>query len=290
MVNSEHEQRFNLLGYLKHFRDKFSKSPQSKQQLIDVLRSAEKSKLIDADAFSMIQGVIDVSNLKVRDVMIPRSHMVVLEHDQSLEAMLPIIIESAHSRFPVIGENRDEVIGILLAKDILKYAFDDKNKHFSVVDIVRTPVFVPESKRIDKLLKEFRLNHNHMAIIADEYGGVAGLVTIEDILECIVGNIEDEHDINEDVFINRVSDNKYLLQALTPIEDFNDFFGANFDDSQFDTIGGLIMQRFGRLPKRGELIQFDNFSFKIISSDKRRIRLIELTQLPHLDVGVVETS
>lgn len=260
----------------KYITDKLQPKPSNQQQLIDSLKYAEKQKVIDADAYSMIEGVIQVSKLKVRDIMVPRSHMVVIESNQTLEVILPRIIESAHSRFPVIGENRDEVIGILLAKDILQYTFNTE-QNFDLSTIMRTSTFVPESKRIDKLLKEFRLNHNHMAIVADEYGGVAGLITIEDILECIVGNIEDEHDVEDDDFVKKLADNRYMLKALTSIEDFNEHFNTKLDDTQFDTLAGLLMQDFGRLPKRGETTTLDGIQFKIIAADKRRIRLIETT-------------
>jgi hemolysin (HlyC) family protein len=204
--------------------------------------------------------------------------MAVVERDAALQDILPVVIESAHSRFPVIGENRDEVVGILLAKDLLAYYGQDNAKNFNVRDILRPAVFIPESKRLNVLLKEFRASRNHMAIVVDEYGGVAGLVTIEDVLEQIVGEIVDEHDIEEDAYIKKHNDNVYAVKALTPIEEFNHYFFANFSDDEFDTIGGLVMHRFGRLPRRGEVISIDRFRFKVLNADSRRIHLLQVTE------------
>ncbi|MEJ2554259.1 MAG: transporter associated domain-containing protein [Gammaproteobacteria bacterium] len=252
--------------------------PKDREQLVELLRDAQQRELLDPEALTMIEGVLQVAEIQVRDIMVPRAQMAVVERDASLEEILPVVIESAHSRFPVIGDNRDEVVGILLAKDLLAYYGQDKARNFNVRDILRPAVFIPESKRLNVLLKEFRASRNHMAIVVDEYGGVAGLVTIEDVLEQIVGEIVDEHDIEEDTYIKRHNDNVYAVKALTPIEEFNDYFYANFSDEEFDTIGGLVMHRFGRLPRRGEVISIDRFRFKVLNADSRRIHLLQVTE------------
>lgn len=255
------------------------REPKDREQLLELLRDAEQRELLDTDALHMIEGVLEVSELKARDIMVPRKQMVVVESDQTPEEFLPIITESGHSRFPVVGENRDEVIGLLLAKDLLKYAFNGKVKTFIMKDVLRRVRFIPESMRVDVLLKEFRINRNHIAIVADEYGGVAGLVTIEDILEQIVGDIVDEYDANEGVNIQKQLNGDFLLKSLTPIEEFNEFFQTDFDEEEFDTIGGLVAKHFGRLAKRGETIIINDFEFKIISADSRRLRLLQAKRI-----------
>ena len=255
------------------------KEPKDREQLTELLRNAQQRNLLDSDALSMIEGVLEVSEMQVRDIMIPRTQMVVVNNDVAPEDFLPIIIESAHSRFPVIGDNRDEVVGILLAKDLLVYFASNEKETFNIRDILRPAVFIPESKRLNVLLREFRASRNHMAMVVDEYGGVAGLVTIEDVLEQIVGDIEDEHDFEEDAFIIKHSDTRYTAKALTPIEDFNETFSTNFNDDEFDTIGGLLTQAFGRVPKRGETKTIDRFVFKVLRADSRRILLMQVTLL-----------
>lgn len=252
------------------------REPQDREQLISLLREAEQRDLIDSNALAMIEGVLQISEMQVRDIMIPRAQMVVIEQEKEPEQFLPMVIESGHSRFPVIGENRDEVVGILLAKDLLSYRLDPKQR-FLIRDLLRPTVFVPEGKHLNTLLQEFRLNRNHMAIVVDEYGGVAGLVTIEDVLEQIVGEIEDEYDIDEETFIKKISDNQYTVKALTPIEEFNEYFSAKLSDEEFDTVGGLVMQAFGHLPKRGEVTTIRHFRFKVLHADNRRIRLLRVT-------------
>lgn len=252
--------------------------PKDRDELLDFIREAQKQSIIDPDALLMMEGVVSVADMQVRDIMIPRSQMVVVERDNSPETFLPIIIESAHSRFPVIGENRDEVVGILLAKDLLQYLRDGKQE-FDLRESLRPAVFVPESKRLNVLLKEFRQSRNHMAIVVDEYGGVAGLVTIEDVLEQIVGEIEDEHDIDEGIFILKHDDDTATVKALTPIDEFNEFFGTELPDDEFDTIGGLIMQGFGHMPKRDEELRLGGFCFKLLRADSRRIYLMQVTRL-----------
>jgi magnesium and cobalt transporter len=254
--------------------------PRDREQLVHVLREAQTRGLFDADALSMIEGVLQVADMQVRDIMIPRSQMVVVSRDASPEQLIPVAIESGHSRFPVVGESRDEVVGVLLAKDLLRYSSKNEGQHFSIREILRPAVFVPESKRLNVLLKDFRASRNHIAVVVDEYGGVAGMVTIEDVLEQIVGEIEDEHDIDEETFIRKFSDISYAVKALTPIEDFNEYFGTSFSDEEFDTIGGLVTAQLGRLPKRGETVVLDNMSFQIVRADNRRLHLMKLTLLP----------
>jgi len=249
-----------------------------RDQLIDVLQEAQKNTVIDYDALTMIEGVIGVSEMQVRDIMIPRSQMVVVERDADLKVILQTVVESAHSRFPAVGENRDEVIGILLAKDLLPYFLDGENIRFNLRDILRPAVFIPESKRLNVLLKEFRASRNHIAIVVDEYGGVAGMVTIEDVLEQIVGEIEDEHDVEEDAYILEHRNAEYTVKAITPIEDFNEHFQANFSDEEFDTIGGLVMNGFGHMPKRGEKLNLGEFHFKVLRASNRQIYLLQVSR------------
>lgn len=264
-------------SWLERLSHVLLREPQDKQQLIEILKDAEQRNLLDANALSMIEGVLQVSQMQVRDIMIPRSQMVVVEIDDPPQEFLPRITQSGHSRFPVITESRDEIIGLLLAKDLLSYDFtcEEKNKQFSLKELLRPCVFIPESKRLDVLLKEFRLNHKHMAIVIDEYGGVSGLITIEDVLEQIVGDIEDEYDTDEDENIKRQKEKLYIVKALTPIEEFNEFFHTSLSDEEFDTIGGLVMGNLGHLPKRGETVTIDSFQFKVVLSDNRRVRLLE---------------
>jgi magnesium and cobalt transporter len=255
--------------------------PRDREQLLDVLHDAQKRNLLDLDALAMIEGVLQVSEMQVRDVMIPRSQMVVLERDAPVEEVLSIIVRSGHSRFPVIGESRDEVVGILLAKDMLWYYMEGQKNGFNIREMLRPAAFIPESKRLNVLLKEFRASRNHMAIVVDEYGGVAGMVTIEDVIEQIVGEIEDEHDIEEGAYILEHDSTHYTVKALTPIEDFNEHFGTRFSDEEFDTVGGLLLNRLGHMPKRGELIKVDALTFKVLRADNRRIHLLQVTvELP----------
>ena len=251
--------------------------PRDRAELVEMLRAAARGGMLDADALSMIHGVLRVSDLQVRDIMVPRSQMVVVERDVPPEEFLPVIIESAHSRFPVIGESRDEVIGILLAKDLLTYFSAGRNVAFQVRDVLRPAVFIPESKRLNVLLKEFRASRNHMAIVVDEYGGVSGLVTIEDVLEQIVGEIEDEHDVEEENYIVKHSDISYTVKAIAPIEEFNKQFGTDFSDEEFDTIGGLVVHDFGRLPKRGEGMELGLLRIRVLRADNRRLHLLRVT-------------
>ncbi len=258
----------------------FAQEPATNEQLIELLRTAQQRNLYDADALAMLEGVLQVDDMQVRDIMIPRSQVVSLERDASTDVLLRTVVESGHSRFPVLGENRNEVVGILLAKDLLLYAFERTDSRFNVRDILRPAIFVPESKRLNVLLKEFRSSRNHMAIVVDEYGSVAGMVTIEDVLEQIVGEIEDEHDVEEDDTIRKHSEMHYTVKALTPIEDFNEYFGKDLSDDEFDTMGGLVVHAIGHLPKRGERIVIGNMLFKVLRADSRRVHMLQLTMLP----------
>jgi magnesium and cobalt transporter len=245
------------------------REPEDREQLIELLHSAFERRLLDAEALSMIEGVLQVSETQVRDVMIPRSQMDMIDVAESPEAFIPFVIEKAHSRFPVYEDNRDNVIGILLAKDLLRFYTEDD---FNVREMLRPAVFVPEAKRLNVLLKEFRGNRNHIAIVVDEYGGVSGLVTIEDVIEQIVGDIEDEYDFDEtedNILVDRSG--RYRVKAGTEIEDFNSHFGTRFSDAGHDTVGGLVVGRFGRLPKRGESIMLDGFTFHVLRADSRKV-------------------
>jgi len=266
------------------------REPKDRSELTRLLRDAQHRNLLDFDALSMIEGVLEVSEMQVRDVMIPRTQMAVINLSDSPEQFIPVIVESAHSRFPVIGDNRDEVVGILLAKDLLPGFANKDTQAFNIRDILRPAVFIPESKRLNVLLRDFRANRNHMAIVVDEYGGVAGLVTIEDVLEQIVGDIEDEHDIDDDMMIIKHSESRYTAKALTPVEEFNEQFGVDFPEDEFDTIGGLLTHKFGRLPKRGEVTTIDGFRFKVLRADSRRIYLLQITRLDKLKKKRANTS
>ena len=267
-------------SWLDRLVQMFSSEPKDRSELIELLREAQARNLFDSSAQAMIEGVLQVSELQVRDIMIPRSQMVVVEEEHSVQEMLPTIIQSAHSRFPVIGDSRDEVVGILLAKDLLRFLSDEDGEEFNINDILRPAFIVPESKRLNILLNEFRNSRSHMAIIVDEYGGVSGLVTIEDVLEQIVGDISDEHDSEEDEYISYSEDDKYaLVKALTPVEDFNEYFNEALESSEFDTIGGLVTNHFGRVPKRNETIVVGPFRFEVISADSRRIHLLKVVRV-----------
>ena len=251
------------------------REPEDREQLIELLHSAYEKNLLDADALAMIEGVLQVSEMQVRDVMIPRSQMDVIDITDAPEKFIPFVIETAHSRFPVIDENKDDIVGILLAKDLLRYY---AGEDFNVRDMLRPAVFIPEAKRLNVLLKEFRSNRNHIAIVVDEYGGVAGMVTIEDVLEQIVGDIEDEYDFDEvEDNIIQEKNGHFRVKAVTEIEDFNEKFGTDFSDDEFDTVGGLVLKRFGRVPKRGEEVVMDDLNFTVLRADSRRVYLLDVT-------------
>jgi magnesium and cobalt transporter len=258
----------------------FSAEPKSRDELLEIIKDAADNQLLDQEALSIIEGALDVSSLQAREIMVPRSHIVAIRLEDTPQEYLPQLIESGHSRFPVIGESIDDVKGILLAKDLLPLALKGTD-NFNLETILRPATIIPESKRVNVLLREFRENRYHMALVMDEYGGITGLLTIEDILEEIVGEIEDETDEQEEAtdFIKRVSENDYIIKALTPIEDFNEFFTKEFSDEDFDTIGGILMQEFGHLPKRNEVVVVDNMQFRVLYADNRQIHLLRLTIL-----------
>ena len=254
-----------------------SDEPSSRDELLAFLRQAASRLKLEQDAMMIIEGALKISDQQVREVLIPRSQVTAIGLDQPLEEYMPIILEAGHSRYPVIGENLDEVKGILLAKDLLPLlqGGQENGRPFRLEEVVRTALFVPESKRLNSLLKEFQDTHNHMAIVVDEYGGTAGIVTIEDILEEIVGEIEDEHDADDEEDIRELGEGRYAIRALTPIEDFNERFDTRFSDEEFDTLGGLVMQRLGHLPGRGEHTEIGGWRFIVLNADNRRIRLLE---------------
>jgi magnesium and cobalt transporter len=255
------------------------REPEDRDQLIRLLHSAYERNLLDADALSWIEGAMQVSDMKVRDVMVPRAQMDVIDINETPDRFIPQVIATAHSRFPVIDRDRDHVIGILLAKDLLRYYAGEEE--FNVREMLRPAVFVPESKRLNVLLREFRKIRNHMAIVVDEYGGVAGLVTIEDVLEQIVGDIEDEYDFDElEDNVLRERGGRWRVKAQTEIGDFNQVFGTAFSDAEYDTVGGLVIQRFGRLPKRGESVTFEGLKFTVLRGDSRRLHTLRVERTP----------
>jgi magnesium and cobalt transporter len=267
-------------GLVARIRRAFSGEPWSRDEIQTFIESEVE---LDAEEKSMLTGVLEVSETQVRDVMIPRSQMVVINIEDDFEQTLATIVASGHSRFPVIGEDRDEVLGILLAKDLLRYFGKDTAKEIVIQKLLRPAAVIPESKRLNALLAEFRASHNHMAIVVDEYGGIAGLLTIEDVLEEIVGEIEDEHDDEEAEFIRPDGDRNgkpsFAVRALTRIEDFNEYFECKLDDEEYDTVGGLVMHELGRLPRRGEKVHFGGFEFAVIKADKRRIDALQVQRL-----------
>jgi magnesium and cobalt transporter len=262
--------------WLRRLTGSFSGDPRDLEELEEVLAQARKRGIIDPDSYAMLEGVLEVLELQVRDIMVPRSQMVTVNRDDAPEEILPVVIESGHSRFPVIGEDRDQVVGILLAKDLLRYFAAGGQADFNIKECLRPAVFIPESKRLNVLLKEFLVSHNHMAIVVDEYGGVAGLITIEDVLEQIVGDIDDEYDVDEDLDIRREGVRQFTVRAQTRIEDFNKYFSTQFSDEEFDTIGGLLMHQLGRVPRRGDSFVFGDFDFKVLRSDRRRLDMLRV--------------
>jgi magnesium and cobalt transporter len=249
-----------------------------RREVLSFLTECRKRGVLDGDEYGMLVRVLEVSEMQVREIMVPRSGMVVLPHDETPEELLKIIAESGHSRFPVIGSDRDEVVGMVLAKDVLKH-LRDHGESLRIEELIRPAKFVPESKRLDALLTEFRQSRNHMAIVVDEYGGVAGLATIEDVLEQIVGDIGDEHDADEGKNIQQQEPGRYTVQALTRIDEFNEYFDTNLSDEEYETVGGLVMHALGRLPRRGEKVDYGGFSFKVLRGDRRRIQAVEVTRL-----------
>ncbi|SEN03214.1 HlyC/CorC family transporter [Nitrosomonas marina] len=266
-------------GWLERVGAMLMREPEDRKQLIALLHSAFERNLLDSDALSMIEGVMQVSEMQARDIMIPRSQMDVIDISQTPEEIIPFVIETAHSRFPVTEGSEGNVIGIMLAKDLLRYYAGEEE--FNLRDMLRPAVFIPESKRLNILLKDFRKNRNHIAIVVNEYGGVAGLITIEDVLEQIVGEIEDEYDFDEDEDnIVQEQTGSYRIKAITEIDNFNEIVGANFSDDDFDTVGGLVLSKFGRLPSRSEFVVIENIKFTVLRADSRRLHILKVEKLP----------
>jgi magnesium and cobalt transporter len=253
-----------------------SNDPESLVDIMEILRDAEVRNVIDADALSIIEGATQVTDMQVREVMIPRPQMITVKASQEPEEYIESIIASAHSRFPVIGESSDDIIGVLLAKDLLPLALKGSIKKTDVSELLRPATIIPESKRLNQLLKEFKQTRNHMAIVVDEYGGISGLVTIEDILEQIVGEIDDEHDIDDEAMIKQLSNGEFNVKAITPIEEFNEHFSVDLPEHEFDTIGGLVLKQFGRLPRRGDTTKLYTFKVTVLNADNRSIRLLKI--------------
>lgn len=255
----------------------FTDSVDDTKSLVTILRKAEQNNVIDADGLSIIEGALQVTDMQVREIMIPRSQVATIDITDSPDEIIPKVIEAGHSRFPVIGESKDDVVGILLAKDLLELVLTSDQRKFNLKDVLRPAIFVPESKRLNILLKEFRESRNHMAIVIDEYGGLGGVVTIEDVLEQIVGEIEDEYDVDEEDYIKVFDKDSYTVKALTTIEDFNAFFHSNLPDNEFDTIGGLVVNQFRHIPGRDESVGIGPYLFRVLSADNRQIRLLQVT-------------
>lgn len=267
-----------ITGWVEKLARLIRRKPVTQEELLEVLRQAQQRNLLDQDSLDMIERVFQVSELRARDIMVARSKMVVVDRNAAPEEFLPLVIESAHSRFPTIDDDRDKVVGIMLAKDLLRY-FEGDTDHFNMRDLLRPAVFVPESKRLNVLLGEFRANRNHMAIVVDEYGGVAGLVTIEDVIEQIVGDIEDEHDIDEEAsMVMERGDHEFIIKALLPLEDFNERFNTDFDPEEIDTVGGLIINNLGHVPMRGEVAEIGELRFEVLNADSRRVHLVKMTR------------
>ena len=263
-------------GVREWLADLFSDEPENLPELVSILRDAAERQLIEVDALNIIFGALQVSDMHARDIMIPRSSLVVVGEDQTLEELLPVIVDSRHSRFPVVGDNVDDIKGILHAKDLLPLLLPENQQNFTMRDCIRPALLIPESKRLNVLLQEFRANRNHMALVVDEYGQISGAVTIEDVLEQIVGEIEDEHDVDDDSFVKQLEPNTFHVKANTTIEDFNEYFATEFSDEEFDTIGGLVLHQLGHLPERGERIVFADMSFEVLNAESRRIRLLKV--------------
>lgn len=272
--NNERKSWFSKLTHA------FVHEPKNRHELLDLLREARQNKLLDNEELSIIERAVQVADLQVRDIMVPRSQVVSIKASQKPRDFLPSIINATHSRYPVVGENSDDVLGLLLAKDLLPLILQGSFDCFNIRDLLRPATFVPESKRLNVLLREFRANHNHMAIVIDEYGGVSGVVTIEDVLEQIVGDIEDEHDVEEESYIKPLPSGDFLIKALTPIENFNKFFKSTFSNEEFDTVGGLVVNSFNYLPKRNEITEIGGlYRMKVLNADSRRIHLIRLSHI-----------
>jgi magnesium and cobalt transporter len=275
--------------WLKKLAQGFVGEPQDRTELVALLRQASQRGLVEPDALSMLEGVLEVGDLQVRDIMIPRAQMVFVRRDDPFAKLLPVVVESGHSRFPVMDEDRDDIVGILLAKDLLRLYSNDVRERFDIREYMRPVVFVPESKRLNVLLKDFRRNRNHMALVVDEYGGVSGLVTIEDVIEQIVGEIDDEFDVEDDHNIRKEAERQFTVRGVTRIDEFNEYFSAHLSEEEgFDTVAGLLMKEFGRLPRRGDAATIDGFEFRVTRADRRRIDALRV--VPPQDVIPPEES
>lgn len=274
-MSETHEGEASRRGVFEWLSDLFSDEPTDRTELMEMLRDAADRQLMDGEALNIIFGALQVSEMQARDIMIPRSQLVYLHDEQSPEALLEKIIESQHSRYPVIGDNIDDIKGILHAKDLLRLVLD-RDRDFDIKDWIRSASVIPESKRLNVLLQDFRSTRNHMAIVVDEYGHVSGVVTIEDVLEQIVGDIEDEHDVDDDSFVKQIDDRTYNVKATTTVEDFNEYFDLDIDEEDFDTIGGVVLKAFGHLPERGETVAIAPLEFKVLNADSRRVRLLQV--------------
>jgi len=278
--------RYSSMSWIRKLGRAMSGEAEDRDHLVELMRQALVRGLIDADALRMLEGVLGVADLQVRDIMIPRAQMIAVRRDDPPAKLLPVIVESGHSRFPVVSDERDEVVGILLAKDVLRLFAAHPQQDFDLRECMRPAVVVPESKRVNVLLKEFRRNRNHMAIVIDEYGAVSGLVTIEDAIEQIVGDIDDEFDVDDEQNIRKEGERQFMVRGVTPIAEFNEYFGVDFSDGEFDTVAGLVMQQLGRLPRRGEALTIGDLELRVLRADRRRIELLKV--IPAQDVVLAD--
>ena len=278
--------RYSSMSWMRKLGRALSGEAEDREDLVQQMRQALERGLIDSDALQMMEGVLGVADLQVRDIMIPRSQMVTVRRDDPPEKLLPVIVESGHSRFPVVDDDRDDIVGILLAKDVLRYVATGRLADFDIRACMRPAVVVPESKRVNVLLKEFRRNRNHMAIVVDEYGGVSGVVTIEDAIEQIVGDIDDEFDVEDDQNIRKEAERQFLVRGATPIAEFNEYFGVELADDEFDTVAGLVMKQLGHLPRRGETLMIGDIEIRVLRADRRRVEALKV--LPPRDVLPLE--
>ena len=277
MTDDQSNLDLNPKSWIDKITQVFSDEPTDTKSLLELLRNAEQDQVLDADALGIIEGALQVSSMQVRDIMIPRSQLVIVSAKLPPNKIIELVTKASHSRFPVTGENVDNVIGILLAKDLLPLILKEETEKLDIKDVVRPATFVPESKRLNVLLKEFRETRQHMAIVIDEYGSVSGAVTIEDVLEQIVGEIEDEYDVDDESHIKKFDEENYIVKALTPVDEFNEYFGTQFSDQEFTTLGGLVLQQIGHIPERGETINIGPFLVTVLNADSRQIKLLKVT-------------
>ena len=277
MTDDQSNLDLNPKSWIDKITQVFSDEPTDTKSLLELLRNAEQDQVLDADALGIIEGALQVSSMQVRDIMIPRSQLAIVPAKLPPNKIIELVTKASHSRFPVMGENVDNVIGILLAKDLLPLILKEETRKFDIKDVVRPATFVPESKRLNILLKEFRETRQHMAIVTDEYGSVSGAVTIEDVLEQIVGEIEDEYDVDDESYIKKFDEENHIVKALTPVNEFNEYFGTQFSDQEFTTLGGLVLQQIGHIPERGETINIGPFLVTVLNADSRQIKLLKVT-------------